>query len=361
VTHRSIAGAAAPLLMAALAAPSPARAGGARGPFEARDEWLLGQNRLSLPSATPDALARGETRLRLDVDWGNDFGWSQPVAGEVSAERRFLVDGEHSTVGLELRRGVRGRLSLGLRLPLRWRGPGALDGVIDWWHRLTAPLGIPDGGRSRFDTNRFRVLGRDRQMRPVVWGGRPGFGLGNLELDARWTLKGEAREGHAWRAALVARAGLPTGTGPFHTKGAALGIQAVAARGLGGAVDAYLGAGATLSGEDDGGGIAYEPARLHGFLALEWRVGRRWSLLAETTAASRLVKNLDRYPALQSYLRMGAKVDLSPRWRLEAGFTENLEDQQATTDFGVFAGIVVRGRNAAPRFPLGPPSLAPRE
>ena len=41
-------------------------------------------------------------------------------------------------------------------------------------------------------------------------------------------------------------------------------------------------------------------------------------------------------------VRLGTKLDLSPRWRLEAGFTENLADQQATTDFGVFSGIVRR-------------------
>ena len=63
---------------------------------------------------------------------------------------------------------------MGLRLPLRWRGPGVLDGVIDWWHRVTAPLGIPDNGRSRFATDRFRVLGRDQDLQPVVWrGGLP--------------------------------------------------------------------------------------------------------------------------------------------------------------------------------------------
>jgi hypothetical protein len=148
----------------------------------------------------------------------------------------------------------------------------------------------------------------------VVWGQEPGFGLGNLELDARWTLTDAAPGGHAWRAALVARAGLPTGTGPFDARGAALGIQGVAARGLGRAVDLYLGAGGTVSNEDDGGGIDHDLTRLHGFLALEWRVARRWSLLAETTAASRLVTNLDGYPAVQSYLRLGAKLDLSPRW-----------------------------------------------
>ena len=331
-------GALTPLTALAQGAVQPA----ARGPFEAREQWLLSQNRLSLPSTTPDALPSGETRLRLDLDWGNDFGWSQQFVGEVPGERRFLVDGEHSTLGIELRRGVSGRLSLGARLPLRWRGPGSLDGVIDWWHRVTAPLGIPDNGRSQFETDRFRVLGRDHRMQPVVWGGEPGVGLGDLELDARWTLRAGAPAGNSWRAALVARAGLPTGTGPFHASGAALGIQVVAARGLGRSVDVYLGAGGTVSSEDDGGGIEYDPARFHGFLALEWRLGRRFSLLTEATAASRLVRNLDSYPALQSYLRMGVKVDLSPRWRLEAGFTENMEDQEATTDFGIFSGIVRR-------------------
>jgi Protein of unknown function (DUF3187) len=344
--ERSVAGAAAGLVFGVLT-PLAALAQGAappaaRGPFEAREQWLLGQNRLSLPSTTPDPLAPGETRLRLDVDWGNDFGWNQQFVGEDPGERRFLVDGEHSTLGIELRRGVSGSLSLGARLPLCWRGAGTLDGVIDWWHRLTAPLGIPDNGRSYFENRRFRVLGRDHQMQPVVWGGDPGFGLGELELDARWTLRAAAAVGNRWRAALVARAGLPTGTGPFNATGAALGIQGVAARGLGRSVDVYLGAGGTVSSEDDGGEIEYDPARFHGFLALEWRLGRRWSLLAEGTAASRLVTNLDSYPALQSYLRMGAKVDLSPRWRLEAGFTENLEDQDATTDFGIFSGIVRR-------------------
>jgi len=346
VIGRRVAAAAACAWGAALALPAPvvvqAADAAPRGPFEAREEFLLAQNRLSLPSTTPDALATGETRLRLDVDWGNDFGWSQPIAGEVPAGRRFLVDGEHSTLGLEVRRGLRKNLSVGLRLPLRWRGAGALDGVIDWWHRLLAPLGIPDNGRSRFATHRFRVLGRDQEMRPVVWRGRPGFGLGDVEADARWTLRAATAGANRWRAALVARAGLPTGTGPFRSRGAALGVQAVAARGLGSAFDVYLGAGTTVSSEDDAKGIAYEPVRLQGFLAVEWRAGRRWSFLAETSAAGRLVTNLDRYPGLQSYLRLGTKLDLSPRWRLEAGFTENLADQQATTDFGIFSGIIRR-------------------
>jgi len=315
---------------------------GPRGPFEAREEWLLAQNRLSLPSTTPDAMAPGETRLRLDLDWGNDFGWSQPIAGELPAGRRYLVDGEHSTLGLEVRRGLRDDLSVGVRLPLQWRGAGVLDGVIDWWHRVLAPLGVPDSGRNRFASRRFRVLGRDPDLQPVVWEGRPGVGLGDLEVDARWTVRGPGSGGNRWRAGLVARAGLPTATGAFDSSGTEIGVQAVGARGLGSVLDLYLGAGATVSSEDEAQGIAYEPVRVQGFAALEWRAGRRWSVVAETSAASRLVTNLDEYPGLQSYLRLGTKIDLSARWRLEAGFTENLVDQNATTDFGIFSGIVRR-------------------
>ena len=64
VTERRAAGAAAGLVLGAQT-PVTALAQGAvapvpRGPFEAREQWLLAQNRLSLPSTTPDALASGE-------------------------------------------------------------------------------------------------------------------------------------------------------------------------------------------------------------------------------------------------------------------------------------------------------------
>src|SRR4029453_18090906 len=101
-------------------------------------------------------------------------------------------------------------------------------------------------------------VGRDQDLQPVEWDGRPGFGLGNLEADARWTVSGARPADGGWRTALVARAALPTGPAPFRPSGAALGLQAVAARGLGSAFDVYLGAGATTSSEDDGHGIAYE-------------------------------------------------------------------------------------------------------
>jgi hypothetical protein len=317
-------------LSGAAAAQAPARA--RRGPLESREEFLLAQPRLTLPAATPDPLAVGETRLRLDGDWGNDFGFSRRrQRGET--DLRFLVDGEHRSLALEVRHGLRPSLTLGARLPLRWRGPGVLDGLIDAWHGFT---GLPDNARDTFPVNRLRVEGRDERFQPVRWSGRAGTGLGNAELSAHWALRPPAPDG--WALAAVGRLDLPTGTGPFAAAGFDAGAQLLAAHGLGAGGDVYLGAGATRFGQAQAEGIAYARARAHGFVALEWRAARRLSLLVETSAASRLVESFAAYPGLQIYFRGGAKLDLG-RARLEGGFVEGLKSVQNTTDFGVMFGV----------------------
>jgi hypothetical protein len=305
-----------------------------RGPIERRDAWLLAQTRLTLPATSPDTLPPGTTRVRVSLDWGNDFGWQAGIRrrGELS----YLVDGEHGRLEVEASRGLAEGLEVGVRAPLLWRGGGVLDGVIDAWHGVTAPLGVPDNGRAGFATRQLRVVGLDRNGRPLSWTGRPGVGFGRLELEARRALGGAGR----LDAAAAGRVALPTGTGPFADRGVEAGLQLVAAASLGARWDLYAGAGGTAS--PGGGAIAYARHRAHGFAALEWRPARALSLLAEATVASRLVTNVSDYPGLASYLRIGAKLDVGRRLRLEGGFTENLLHQQATTDFGVFFGFATR-------------------
>jgi Protein of unknown function (DUF3187) len=310
---------------------------GPRGPIEVREQWLLTQGRLTLPATSPDLLPRGRTRLRLDLDWGNDFGWDQDKAGEEPKDRRFLVDGEHRTLALTVQRGFGSRFEAGVRVPLEWRGPGLLDEVIDWFHRFTRHLGLPDGGRSFFETGRLRVEGHDASGRPVVWTGGEGAGLGDIELEARLALGSRASE--AWRMAIVARVGLPTGSGDFGGNGTAVGAQVLGARVLGRSTDLYLGLGGVVFADTSADGIEYERWRTHAFLAFEWRFAHAWSLLLQADGASRLLANLDRYPSFQSYLRIGAQWDAARRLTIEGGFTENIASQDATTDFGVFVGV----------------------
>lgn len=317
-----------------------------RGPIAAREEWLLAQPRLALPALAPDLIPRGRTELRLHFDWGNDFGWLQDVPGELPADRRFLVDGEHRTLELGLRHGWRAGCELSLRVPLRWRGGGRLDGVIDWFHGFTRKLGLPENERRSFRRDELRVLGIDDQGRPFVWTGAGGTGLGRAELAARVALTRAARaasaERGAWAVALVPRLGLPTGSGPFDVPGLEAGVQLVAAHGLGQRWDVFVGLGGTFAGARHVDGLAHTRARPHAFAAFEWRPARRLSLLAQFDAAGRSVAGVSEYPALAAYLRLGAHLDLGPRWRVSGGFSENLARQQATTDFGVFAALARR-------------------
>lgn len=327
-------------LLAATAATAARAEESRRGPFEAREGWLPAQPRLSLPAASPDLLAPGRSRLALALDWGNDFGWRQSVAGETPRERSFLVDGEHRSLALEWRRGLSARVELDARLPLQWRGGGELDGLIDWFHGFTRRLGLPENGRPRFARDQLRLLGRSPAGVPLEWTGTGGTGLGRLELGSRLALV-EPRAGRA-PLSLAARLTLPTGTGPFALPGLEAGAQLLAGHRLGRSWDLYAGLGASAHGRNEWQGLRYEPLRVHGFAALEWRPARRLSLLAQLDGAGPLLKDVADYPQLHSYLRLVARLDLDQDTRLDLGFAENVKNQQATTDFALLVGVARR-------------------
>ncbi len=342
MTRRRAASALIVVLAPALLQAQTAR----RGPLETREEWLPAQPRLQLPALAPDLLAPGRVALSLHFDWGNDFGWRQDGGGEAPADRRYLIDGEHRSLAFEVRRGLRPSLELGLRLPLHWRGGGSLDGLIDWFHGFTRKLGLPDNQRGRFLRDRLRILGRDAQGRALAWSGAAGTGLGRVELHARWALtraaRADAAQGGGWAVSLAPRLALPTGSGPFDVPGLEAGLQLAAAHGLGARADVFAGAGATVGGARRFEGLRYPRARPFAFAAFEWRPARVLSLLAQVDGAGRLLADVAQYASLQSYLRLGARLDLGRRFQLSAGFTENLVEQQATTDFGIFAGLTRR-------------------
>jgi hypothetical protein len=265
------------------------------------------------------------------MDWGNDFGLEGRA--EPPQDLGFLVDGEHRTAALDVRHGLRPSLVLGLRLPVRWRGPGLLDGVIDAWHRLT---GLPDNHRSFFPNQLLRVAGLDDLARPLRWSGSSGSGLGDLELSALWAFRPRAS---GWAGAAVGRLALPTGTGPFEASGIDAGAQLVTAHPLGGKGDVYLGVGGTVFGESERDGLRYVRLRPAGFATFEWRPSRRLSLLAEVNAAGALLADIPAYTGRHIQVRAGARHDFGDGYELQAGFVEGVSSVQNTTDFGVFFGV----------------------
>lgn len=310
-----------------------------RGPVEVRDEWILAQPRMTLPAVSPDAPRHGSWTVGFHIDRGSDFGWSQSGPAEFPTDRRFIVDGEHQSTEVRVRYGLLPRLSLGLRVPVYWRGGGFMDDIIDWYHDLFEGT-LKDNDRPSFDNDQYRVHGRTPGGDPLSWDDKRGTALGNIDLEAYWHIK-KACCRSDWRVAWIARAALPTGGDPYDS-GFDLGTQFVVAKQLGRRFDFYAGLGATWYSDDTLDGIEYEPFRGHGFAALEWHATSCWSFILETNAASRLVTNLAAYPAESWYINFSTRFDVSRAFEIYAGFTENIIDQQGTVDFGAFAGFTLK-------------------
>lgn len=319
-----------------MAAQEPA-ASEPEGPVEIRDEHVLAQSRLTLPPIGPDTVPRGRWSFRLGSLRSNSFGWVQDIPGEMPNDRRFLIDAETHTLDLNVARGVGTNAQIAVRVPLRWRGGGTLDGLMDKWHRI---FGLPDGDRPSFNKNAFRVEGLTESRQAFSWNDERGTGLGNLEVEGRWRFRDGGRDG--WRAAVAARIALPTGTTPFNDDEAGFGLQVVAAKRLAGPLDLYFGAGGSVQGSGPVRGIAYESWRVHSFLALEWRMFRHFHVVVETDAASRLIRDINRYPGFHWVTNVSGRIPLSRRTRFELGITENFKNQLSTTDFGLHFGLAVR-------------------
>ena len=136
---------------------------------------------------------------------------------------------------------------------------------------------------------------------------------------------------------------LPTSTGPYSGAGGFGAAGQVAVQfPLGRRFDLYTGLGVTAQDDTPVRGIEYEPARIHGYAAIEWRVARPLSLLVETNAASRLVANIEKYPGTHWIVNFGGRLDLGRRMRLDFFLTENIISQQTTTDFAIYTGLTVR-------------------
>jgi hypothetical protein len=318
--------------------PSPPSLETPRGPAQIRDGQLLAQPRLTLPALTPFTLAPGRFELRLSGLWSSSFSWTQDVAGETPGDRRFLIDGETAILDLTLRRGLGRGVDVGLHVTALGRGGGALDGFIDFWHRL---LNAPNGNRPDFLRNAFRVEGRTTAGAAFSWNDAPGWGLGDLELEARWQTSPATRDRPC--VGLAARIALPTSTGPYSGAGGWGGAaQASVDFPLARRLDLYAGMGVTAQDDTPVRGIAYEPARIQGSLAFEWRAARPLSLLVETNIASRLVANIDSYPGTHWLVNFGARLDVGARTRLDLMLTENIVSQQTTTDLALFLGFTLR-------------------
>ena len=277
-------------------------------------------------------------RFAASLLWSNSFSWEQDVPGEDPSHRSFLVDGETLTLDATVSRGLRRNLDVALRVPVRWRGGGVMDGMIDAWH---SAFGFPDGGRPYFPRDVFQVEGTTTQGGTFSWTDQAGTGLGAVELATRWRFV-DAQRGstfsRARRPRLPAHGERPL-PGPRRPGPAP---SSSSRRPSPGRSTSTPGSARRRRAAAPWAASSTRHCAGHGFVALEWRPWRGVSLVAETDAASRLVANIERYPGTHWMLNVTGRVDLGRRTRLDLGFTENIKNQLSTTDFALYTALALR-------------------
>jgi hypothetical protein len=88
-------------------------------------------------------------------------------------------------------------------------------------------------------------------------------------------------------------------------------------------------------------GFEFTRYRLHGFAAFEWIWSARLASVLQVQGANRLLRNVESFPDVSSYVVLATRWRWSERAALEMTLVENLWNQQATSDFGLRLGLTL--------------------
>ena len=271
-----------------------------------------------LPSpGESSALAPGQDR-RLDfLLQGSSHSVSDAAGGE-----ELLLDGETWRAALRLRTRFAERWEFGVEIPWIRHTGGSLDRLIDDWHAL---LGLPDGIRDELPRDELRYAYRNAA------GGVLDFddgadGLGDIRLSAGYRL----RRGEAGSLSVRAAVELPTGDEERLTgNGAAdytLGIAWERSAAAGSARwSAHIAAGIVRFGGTDL--PAVDTREFGGWVqaGAGWALTPRIELLGQLQAASSPLDSAVDPWGGSLMLALGAGIDLGSRYRLQLGFTEDID------------------------------------
>ncbi len=324
------------------------------GPIRVREQFLIGTGYYAFDPSSADILDRG--RLRIDVVQSdtNTFARSESItrlldgrqrrAGVTLPELRsaatsgstlYFVDGEVMRTSIALRRGLGHGQELAITVPLERFDGGALDGVVEDFHRA---FGLDQGGRTGARRNGYTVYVRGASGREVFRNVPAGTRLGDVALSLKSALPLRSRH---WRVALENVAELPAGNREslFSTGGLDFGTQILVTRYFRRSCF-HASAGAVHVAKSDVFGT--DAQTLGSFmLAYEHAIVPRSSAVLQITGSQSPFRKL-RIDGLSSnayLIDVGVKRAISTRTIVFMAVSENLLEYGSSGDIGLHAGL----------------------
>lgn len=318
----------------------------ARGPLRVRSQFPLDLVTLDMTPESAFLREPGQTWIALDVVHSNSFEITPAYdahvaeyeAGAYRAGYDFVVDAEvtRTTIAAEFALGR--RFALGFEVPLLAYGGGFMDSTIESFHDTA---GLPQNDRDLKARDQFEIdlLAGARRARLD----RAETQLGDINLRARFLVAGGDRA--AWTVVTEAKA--PTGreksfagSGEWDY-GVAMEVTAGGRRHVfhGGAGHQFLGQPSEWPFRIDDRTTLYA--------GYELDPNARWSIVMHVMGATSIL------PSQAGYSQGDGRAELvagfhygRDRFRISAGFVENLLTNDNDVDLGVIFGFgwLVGGR-----------------
>ena len=326
------------------------------GPLRVREHYALGQGFLAFVPTPVRVLAAGRWQLDAILSVSNTWSPSPPL--EIELESRSVrapvttellerlavgrhdgglmwVDGEVSRAVIAVRRGFSKRFEVEATLPLVAFGGGILDGAVEGFH---SAFGVNQAGRQGAPKDDFRIYLDSRRGLFVAESG-PGFGIGNITLGAKYQIKGRPKT--RYRLSISGLVKLPTADQePIATSGAVdVGLRVLAARDFG-KWSIHGSGGILYLGRSEGLNLDAQTV-ISGMAAVERRVGRRSSLVLQTTVSDSPFEDLavTRIGLSSAQMTGGVKVSVGSKNQLFAGVTENVDNFTNSADVSLHVGL----------------------
>lgn len=275
-----------------LLAPAPAQGEFAerpQGPVRADSLYALDGGHLSFPPRSGKLLASSELQIRI----------SGSLANTSIIRDQYRVDTESRSFAVSAAWGIGQDTDMEIELPLRWRGGGVLDPLIDGWHQA---FGMPRGRRDRVGDNEYDVSGYLDDGSEFDFADQ-GSVLGNPRFGVQHALW----QGDNGGATLHGEVSIPGQTSSQTHRGID-GLLGASIWRNWSDLTGYAGLAVGAIGDRDLYGVEYKPLFVEGYAALEYPVLRKLRLSVAFWVGSSKISNVQDHPESFGTLDVGAKL-----------------------------------------------------
>jgi hypothetical protein len=286
--------------------------------------------RLGLVPHTPSDLRPGEWEVSLASTWVNV--WAD---GD-----HYHLDYETDTTALVVAHGVAPGWRMEAEVNTRVTGGGRLDSFIQDFHDA---FGLSQNGRDQVPRNRASIHIDATAQQPALDLG-PADLQGSRESRLRTSLERSLLDGSGWlpRLSLSATAQVPLESeGSYQGGSVDVGGDLAAAFSFGELV-AYLTVAYTRFGSDRSSGVRLYRSNWSGLAALEYRLTRHWSALAQYLVSQGTAPDYHVFSKASHEVTFGTKVLFSSGTEVHFALIENIIIFDNSPDFGIHLGLSQR-------------------